>query len=376
VSGLGHAPGLTEGQRLNWLRLIRSENVGPATFRDLLRHFGSAGAALEGLPDLVRRAGKPIRIAGLADAEREMEALAAMGARLVAIGEADYPEWLRAIDAAPPLLAMKGGGVTLTERPMIAIVGARNASVAGRKIAAILARDLGDEGFVVVSGLARGIDAAAHDAALVGGTVAAFAGGLDRLYPPEHADLAARIIASGGAHVSEMPYGWEPRARDFPRRNRLVSGMSAGVVVVEAAERSGSLITARLAGIQGRTVFAVPGSPLDPRSTGSNRLIKEGAHLVTTARDVVEIVAPMLGRVIAPPPAWSENDIVEPVTLHMPDEGDRAILVEALGPVPTTIDDIIRFTGLSTPTVQVLLLELDLAGRINRHPGQRVSLID
>ncbi|HWJ74707.1 MAG TPA: DNA-processing protein DprA [Kaistia sp.] len=376
MSGLGHAPGLTEGQRLNWLRLIRSENVGPATFRDLLRHFGSAGAALEGLPDLVRRAGKPIRIAGLADAEREMEALAAMGARLVAIGEADYPEWLRAIDAAPPLLAMKGGGVTLTERPMIAIVGARNASVAGRKIAAILARDLGDEGFVVVSGLARGIDAAAHDAALVGGTVAAFAGGLDRLYPPEHADLAARIIASGGAHVSEMPYGWEPRARDFPRRNRLVSGMSAGVVVVEAAERSGSLITARLAGIQGRTVFAVPGSPLDPRSTGSNRLIKEGAHLVTTARDVVEIVAPMLGRVIAPPPAWSENDIVEPVTLHMPDEGDRAILVEALGPVPTTIDDIIRFTGLSTPTVQVLLLELDLAGRINRHPGQRVSLID
>ncbi|MBZ9936571.1 DNA-processing protein DprA [Mesorhizobium sp. BR1-1-16] len=373
---MGHAPGLTEGQRLNWLRLIRSENVGPATFRDLLRHFGSAGAALEGLPDLVRRAGKPIRIAGLADAEREMEALAAMGARLVAIGEADYPEWLRAIDAAPPLLAMKGSGVTLTERPMIAIVGARNASVAGRKIAAILARDLGDEGFVVVSGLARGIDAAAHDAALAGGTVAAFAGGLDRLYPPEHADLAARIIASGGAHVSEMPYGWEPRARDFPRRNRLVSGMSAGVVVVEAAERSGSLITARLAGIQGRTVFAVPGSPLDPRSTGSNRLIKEGAHLVTTVRDVVDIVAPMLGRVIAPPPAWSENDIVEPVTLHMPDEGDRAILVEALGPVPTTIDDIIRFTGLSTPTVQVLLLELDLAGRINRHPGQRVSLID
>ncbi|SHG77681.1 DNA processing protein [Kaistia soli DSM 19436] len=376
MSGVGPTPGLTESQRLNWLRLIRSENVGPATFRDLLRHFGSAGAALEGLPDLVRRAGKPIRIAGLDDAEREMEALAAMGARLVAIGEADYPEWLRAIDAAPPLLAIKGAGAALTGRPMIAIVGARNASVAGRKIAAILARDLGEDGFVIASGLARGIDAAAHDAALSGGTVAAFAGGLDRLYPPEHADLAARIIASGGAHVSEMPYGWEPRARDFPRRNRLVSGMSAGVVVVEAAERSGSLITARLAGIQGRTVFAVPGSPLDPRSTGSNRLIKEGAHLVTAARDVAEIVAPMLGRVIAPPPAWSENDIVEPVTLHTPDEGDRAILVEALGPVPTTIDDIIRFTGLSTPTVQVLLLELDLAGRISRHPGQRVSLID
>ncbi len=375
VSGVGRAPGLTEAQRLNWLRLIRSENVGPATFRDLLRHFGSAAAALEGLPDLVRRSGKPIRIAAVSEAEREMADLAAMGARLVAIGETDYPEWLRAIDAAPPLLAIKGGSEALMARPMIAIVGARNASVAGRKIAAMLARDLGTEGFVVASGLARGIDAAAHEASIASGTVAAFAGGLDQLYPPEHDGLAARIIAGGGAHVSEMPYGWAPRARDFPRRNRLVSGMAAGVVVVEAAERSGSLITARLAGLQGRTVFAVPGSPLDPRSTGSNRLIKEGAHLVTSVRDVVEIVSPMLGRVIAPPPAWSENDDGEPMTLQLPDEGEKAILVEALGPVPTTIDDIIRFTGLSAATVQVLLLELDLSGRIGRHPGQRVSLI-
>jgi DNA processing protein len=368
---------LSEPQRIAWLQLIRSENVGPATFRDLVNHFGSASASLAALPDLAGRSGRKIRIAGIGEAEREIEALAAVGGRMVAIGEPDYPPWLREIDAAPPLLAMKGDGAALAVRPMVAIVGARNASVAGRKMAQILARDLGREGFVVVSGLARGIDAAAHEAALEACTIAAFAGGLDRLYPPENAELAARIVATGGAHVSEMPLGWEPRARDFPRRNRLVSGMAAGVVVIEAAERSGSLITARLAGTQGRIVFAVPGSPLDPRATGSNRLIKEGAHLVTSVDDITQMLAPMLGRSFSPPPDWSEpaNDSAF-ASRPPPGEGDRALLLEALGPVPTVIDDLIRYTGLSASVVQVLLIELDLAGRIERHAGQRVALIE
>jgi len=368
---------LGDEQRIAWLRLIRSENVGPATFRELVNHFGSAAASIEALPELAGRSGRRIKVAGVDEAERELEALRKIGARLVAIGEPEFPAWLREIDPAPPLIAVRGGSEALMQRPMVAIVGARNASVAGRKMAQILARDLGRDDFVIVSGLARGIDAAAHEASIEGGTVAVFAGGLDRLYPPENADLADRILAGGGAHVSEMPFGWEPRARDFPRRNRLVSGMAAGVVVVEAAERSGSLITARLAGTQGRIVFAVPGSPLDPRATGSNRLLKEGGHLVTNADDVTTLLAPMLGRSFSPPPNWAEPSDDPPyVERAAPDGGDRALLLEAMGPVPTQIDDLIRFTGLRAQVVQVLLLELDLAGRIARHPGQRVLLID
>ena len=368
---------LTDDQRIAWLRLIRSENVGPATFRDLVNHFGSAAASLEALPGLAGRTGRKIRIADAAEAERELVGLARLGARIVAIGEGDYPPWLREIDAPPPLIAVRGTGERLMIQPLVAIVGARNASVAGRKMAQILARDLGREGFGVASGLARGIDAAAHEAALEAGTLAVFAGGLDRLYPPENEALAARIIQQGGAHISEMPLGWEPRARDFPRRNRLVSGVAAGVVVVEAAERSGSLITARLAGQQGRVVFAVPGSPLDPRAAGANRLIKEGAHLVTAVDDIVAMLAPMLGRAFSPPPDWSEPAGETDLDRRPePGEGDRALLLEALGPVPTVIDDLIRFTGLPASVVQVLLIELDLAGRIERHPGQRVALVD
>lgn len=364
---------LSDEQRIAWLRLIRSENVGPVTFRGLIDHFGSATAAIDGLPDLAARSGRRIRIAGRGEAEREMAALARLGGCLIALGEPDYPAWLREIDAAPPLLALRGDPAVLS-RPAIAIVGARNASVAGRRMAEILARDLGDAGHVVVSGLARGIDAAAHEAALAGGTIAVFAGGLDRLYPPENAALADRILAAGGAHLSEMPLGWEPRARDFPRRNRLVSGMAAGVVVVEAAERSGSLITARLAGEQGRVVFAVPGSPLDPRAAGANRLLKEGAHLVTGAGDILDIVAPMLGRRPDAYAGWSDDGMGMPGQVDAPSDRERALLIEGLGPVPTEVDALIRATGVRAALVHVMLLELDLAGRIERHAGQRVSL--
>jgi DNA processing protein len=365
---------LTDEQRLAWLRLIRSENVGPATFRALINHSGSAQAALDALPDLSRRGGaaRAVRIASLEEAEQEMAATTRIGAHFVGIGEPSYPPWLRHADAPPPLIAVRGDSRHLAS-PCIAIVGARNASVAGRKMAALLAKGLGNAEFVIVSGLARGIDAAAHEAALAGGTIAVFAGGIDNIYPPENTDLFERILASEGCGISEMRIGWEPRARDFPRRNRIIAGMALATIVVEAAERSGSLITARLALEQNREVLAVPGSPLDPRAAGSNNLIKQGARMVTEVGDVVEAVAPLLSRPSERPPgALSAPLATEPPA--EPAESDRARIVEALGPTPVEIDEIIRFTGLPARTVHVVLLELDLAGRIERHPGQRVSL--
>ncbi|MFG1269368.1 DNA-processing protein DprA [Xanthobacter sp. DSM 14520] len=372
ASGAGPGPGelLSTTQRLDWLRLIRTENVGPRTFRALINQFGGAAAALEALPTLARRGGRllPPRIPDLAEAEAEMAALARLGARLVATGEADYPVALRQLDDAPPLICVKGRGEVL-QRPMVAIVGARNASAAGRSFAARLARDLAGAGWVVVSGLARGIDAAAHEASLDGGTVGVFAGGLARPYPPENLGLIEKVAATG-AIVSEMPLNWEPRARDFPRRNRLVSGMALGVVVVEAAERSGSLITARLAGEQGREVFAVPGSPLDPRAGGTNRLLKQGATLVTEAADVISVLTPMAGRQ-GPDAIEAESPIMEPA---MPGEDARARIIGLLGPVPTLIDDLVRLSGCSVAEVQIVLLELDLAGRLDRPGTGRVAL--
>ncbi|MFG1298971.1 DNA-processing protein DprA [Xanthobacter sp. V3C-3] len=368
------APGpgelLSPVQRRDWLRLIRTENVGPRTFRALINQFGGASAALEALPSLARRGGRllPPRMPTPDEAEAEMAALARMGARLVASGEADYPFALRQLDDAPPLLCVKGQGAVL-QRPMVAIVGARNASAAGRSFAARLARDLAAAGWVVVSGLARGIDAAAHEAALDGGTVGVFAGGLAKPYPPENLGLIGRV-AEMGAVVSEMPVGWEPRARDFPRRNRLVSGMALGVVVVEAAERSGSLITARLAGEQGREVFAVPGSPMDPRAGGTNRLLKQGATLVTEAEDVISVLAPMAGRARGDA-IEAEGPAMEPA---QPGEDARARIIELLGPVPALIDDIVRLSGCAPAEVQMVLLELDLAGRLDRPGPGRVAL--
>jgi DNA processing protein len=296
---------LSDSQRLSWLCLIRSENVGPATFRDLIAHCGSAADALEMLPELVRHggAGRPIRIASLADAEREMQAAARMGAIFIGIGEPDYPRYLRQCDNPPPLVAVKGNPEVF-RLPPVAIVGARNASMVGIKFARTIARELGEAGYAIISGLARGIDTAAHEASLDHGTVAVMAGGLDLPYPPENLNLYRAISDRNGAAISEMPFGWEPRAKDFPRRNRIIAALSLGLVVVEAAERSGSLISARLAGELGRLVFAVPGSPLDPRAKGTNGLLKNGAIVTTCTQDIVSALTPLVERPVFDDPAF------------------------------------------------------------------------
>lgn len=366
---------LSDDQRVSWLRLIRSENVGPATFRSLINHFGTAEAALGALPTLARRGGsaKTISIPSVAEAEREIEQTLAHGARIVAISEARYPLYLRQIAAPPPLVTVRGGSQGLFDRPTAAIVGSRNASLAGHKMAERIGRGLGSAGFVVVSGLARGIDGAAHRAALETGTVAVIAGGIDHIYPEEHAPLMEEIISHGGAILTEMPFGWVPRAKDFPRRNRIVSGMSLGVVVVEAATRSGTLHTARYALDQGREVFAVPGSPLDPRAEGTNKLIRDGATLTRSADDVIAVLRPMLEDDAPLFPGLfepSEDAISDTVSSQ-----SRAAVIDALGPAPVAVDDIISHTGLPSAIVSVILLELDLAGRVERHGSQLVSLI-
>ena len=362
---------LTDEQRIDWLRLIRSDNVGPRTFRSLINHFGSAREALARLPELARRGGaaRQMRICGEDDARAEIDAGRAIGVSLVAPGEHGYPPRLALTDDAPPLLGLRGAPEP-PMRPMIAIVGSRNASGAGLKFAARLSRDLGDAGFAIVSGLARGIDQAAHRAALDGGTIAMLAGGHDRVYPPEHEDLLEAMLESGAA-ISEMPLGHVPRARDFPRRNRLISGASLGVVVIEAAHRSGSLITARIAAEQGREVFAVPGSPLDPRAAGTNDLIKQGATLVTEAADVINAVAPILERPVEVPGREPEHAPPD----REPDAGDRARILNLLGPSPIGLDDLIRISGTSPAVVRTVLLELELAGRLERHGGGLVSLL-
>jgi DNA processing protein len=366
---------LSDRQRLSWLRLIRSDNVGPATFRDLINHFGSAETAIEQLPELSRRGGsaRTIRVASIDEAERELEAARKFGAVFIGIGEPDYPPALRSIDGAPPLIAAIGD-LTLATRTSVGIVGARNASVSGAKMAARMARDLGAAGYVIVSGFARGIDAAAHRASMDSGTIAAMAGGLDQPYPPENNELYTEICAGQGLAISEMPMGWEPRARDFPRRNRLIAGIGLGLLVIEAAQRSGSLITARRAADFGRLVFAVPGSPLDPRAAGANGLLKDGAILTTESRDVIDALAPSSRLFPDDGPLFEEpkNDGDEPFS--EPGDDDRSRVIEALGPSPAEIDDLIRHTGVAAQTVYLVLIELDLAGRLHRHPGGMVSL--
>jgi len=363
---------LTPSQRIAWLRLIRTGNVGPQTFRQLVNREGSAEAAIEALPALMRRAGSSARIPTVGEAEGEIAATHKLGGRIVGSGEPDYPPLLRFISGAPPMLTISGKPGLDCKRT-VAIVGARNASTAGQKFAQMLAADLGDAGYTVVSGLARGIDAAAHRASLRTGTAAVLAGGLDMIYPDENVPLARDIVANGGALLTEMPLGWEPRARDFPRRNRLVSGMSLGTVVVEAAKRSGSLITARLALEQNREVFAVPGSPLDPRAEGGNALIQQGAKLITGAGDIIETLREAdPSRASLFEPDWlPEADGFEPA---QPSEDDRVLLIEALSLTPVPVDDVIRTTGIAPGRVQTLLLEFDLDGRLEWSSGQLVAL--
>jgi DNA processing protein len=346
----------------------------------MLRRFGSARAALEALPRLARRGERSDTVAAFsrADAEAEMSALRRIGGRLVCWGEPLYPAALAAIEDAPPVLSVLGFAELLAQ-PMVAVVGARNASANGRRFARGLAGALGEGGLVVASGFARGIDASAHLGALETGTVAAVAGGVDVVYPEENRGLH-EALARQGAIVAELPLGAVPKARHFPRRNRIISGMSLGVVVVEAAARSGSLITARLALEQGREVFAVPGSPADPRSRGSNDLIRHGATLTESADDVLAQLAPVLhGKAppqralmlpLDPSPHRPPPGAAEPAA----DEAALAMILELLGPTPVAVDELVRQCQLTAAVIATLLLELELAGRVERHPGNLVSL--
>ncbi len=371
------------------LRLARTDGVGPHTYRRLLARYGSAAAAITALPALARDGGRatPPPVPTAAEIAQERERLARLGGRFLVLGQADYPPLLALLADAPPALACLGDPALLV-RPAVALVGGRNASANGARVAEALAADLAQAGLVVVSGLARGIDGAAHTGALATGhTIAAVAGGLDCPYPPEHADLQRRI-AERGAVVAEAPLGTAPQARHFPRRNRVIAGLALGVVVVEAALRSGSLITARLAQDAGREIFAVPGSPLDPRARGSNDLIRQGAHLTETAADVLDNLpdhplrqglarAPLFAR-SAPPGGLAEAgadpaDVGEPPPEAL--AAARSRLVDLLGPAPTAVDDLLRRCQLSPAAVLAALLELELAGRIESLPGQRVALL-
>jgi len=370
---------LDDEERIARLQLIRTDQVGPALFRDLLDHCGSAGNALAALPDLSRRGGarRPLRICPRSEAETELDKAASFGARYVAVGEHDYPRHLATLDAPPPLLAVKGAGA-IFRRDAVAIVGARNCSMSGSRFAGRMAEQLGSAGYAIASGLARGIDAAAHNAALETGTVAVFAGGLDRVYPPEHKRLVDEILDHDGAVITEMSFGLSPRGRDFPRRNRIVSGMSLGVVVIEAAQRSGTLHTARFALEQNREIFAVPGPPLDPRSQGCNRLIRQGAHLITEIRHITDVLAPIADRRSREPGSSPIAIPRRPDTpgpeANAPAQPDRDRVLTALGKAPVSVDDLVRHTELPARTVQFILLELELANRIERHGNQTVSL--
>ncbi len=366
----------TDADRLALLRLARTPGLGPAEIGKLLLRHRTPGRAIDALVELGEAAP---RLARTGDVERERERTHALGARFLYRGETDYPPLLAEVDHAPWALAVMGDPTALHGR-LVAMVGARNASAGGRKLARDIAQALAEGGIGVVSGLARGIDGAAHEGALKGGgTVAVIATGLDVVYPPEHDGLMARI-AEVGAVVSERPLGATPTPAQFPRRNRLVSGLSLGVIVVEAAVRSGSLITARFAGDQGREVMAVPGTPLDERHRGTNQLLREGAHLVESAADVQAILAPF---VVAPPPkvAPPAGPTVPRApapprvpAATRPPGGLGAMLKERLAVEPIAVDELIRQCHASPSQVQEALLELELSGEIERHPGNRVSL--
>ena len=358
---------LAQDEAFARIRLLRSPNIGPVSYRQLLRRFGSAAAALTALPDLAARGGSPYRAATPERVSAEIAAARAAGARYLFHDAADYPAALAALDTAPPILLWRGD-LALGAKPAVAIVGARNASAAAVKLARQFAGELAEAGFVVVSGLARGIDGAAHQAALNGGTIGVIASGIDIAYPREHADLQ-EAIATQGLLLTEQPPGIEPLARHFPARNRIIAGLAVGTLVVEAAPKSGSLITARLAGEAGREVMAVPGSPLEPRSQGCNQLIREGAVLVQSAADVIELISGFDGQ---PRSTFREH----PAEFELlPDDlgHSPADVASLLTTAPVAVDELIRQSGEGTAAVQLALLELELAGRLVRHAGGRVS---
>ena len=352
------------------LRLIRSPNIGPVTYRQLIERFGTARAALEALPDLVMRGGGSKAV--LADPraiEREIAATLGVGARYLFLEDADYPELLTHLDNAPPAIIYRGN-IGLLSRNPVAIVGARNASAGACRFARTLAFDLGQADFAVVSGLARGIDTAAHVGSIDGGTIAVIAGGIDIAYPPENRELQDEI-AERGLLIAEMPPGTEPRARHFPYRNRIIAGLSLGTVVIEAAPKSGSLITARLAAEAGREVMAIPGSPLDPRSHGCNQLIREGATLVQNAAEIAELLRPMDARVThrAAP--------IKPASVVIDDggEADRRAVIDLMGMTYVSVDELVSQSGASQSVAQMVLLELELAGKLERGAGGKVRLV-
>lgn len=364
---------LNAAERRDWLRLTRTENIGPITFRHLLARFKSVAAALDALPDLVRRGGgkRAMTPPSPRQIEDEIARMDKLGGRFIAWCEPDYPEPLAAIEDAPPVIAVRGKAALLSER-CIGIVGARNASLNGRKMAERLASDLGRQGLTIVSGLARGVDTAAHHASLTTGTIAVVAGGVDVIYPEENRGLYEKLVECG-AVISDQPLGGEPRAQLFPKRNRLISGLSLGVIVVEAAKQSGSLITARMALEQGREVFAVPGSPLDPRANGANDLLRQGAVLTEGAEDVMR-------HILAMPQAPAEPRFAfESPAQAALDEEDAAAaqekILENLSPSPVMVDELVRQCQLSPALVLTVLLELELAGRVERQPGHQVALV-
>lgn len=372
---------LNEKERIAWLRLARSENIGPISFFNLLSIYGSAEKALQAAPSLSQKGGrsKPITVCSEAAAIKELQTIERMGGKIIAACETDYPSLLRETKGFPPLITVLGN-VDILNKRSVAIVGARNASANGCKFAHHIAGELGRRQWNIASGLARGIDTAAHKGSLQTGTIAVVAGGIDKLYPPENAELF-KAITQQGAVVAEMPLGSVPRHQHFPRRNRIISGLSQGTIVVEASKGSGSLITARMALEQNREVFAVPGSPLDPRCNGTNSLIKQGAHLVETAEDVVDVLSKPLelanenhGLFDFESDEFAEGKAHYQATESEADKA-RPMILEKLGSSPVEIDEIITQTELPPAVVQTVLLELELAGRLERHAGNRVSLI-
>ncbi|MEM9468984.1 MAG: DNA-processing protein DprA [Pseudomonadota bacterium] len=370
---------LSETEKLNWLRLIRTENVGPITFYKLIERYGSASKALEALPELSKKGGKrkELKAPALSTVEKELENLQKIGGNIICASEKNYPISLAACDDAPPVLTYIGD-IKLSKASCLGIVGARNASLNGKKFANKLAAELGKKDQIIISGLARGIDTAAHEGSLQTGTIAVVAGGIDIVYPRENQKLYEQICEQGLV-LAESPLGTEPIARHFPKRNRIVSGLSSGVIVIEATMRSGSLITARLAAEQGRDVYAVPGYPADPRAAGPNKLIQDGATLVQNADDILRHLTEFSGgkslndriKIQAEPPYEPANDSYEEPTQNAHD-----LILQNLSQMPISIDELIQACHVTIPEMQMILLELELAGRLQRLTGGRVALLD